>query len=49
MEDNIKENYISKQKIKAKRIKLIDELKTSKNKTATKYAIKILSELLGEE
>jgi len=52
-EENIKENYISKQKIKAKRIKLIDDLALNnygeRTKTAIKYAIKILSELLGEE
>ena len=47
--EEIKENYISRYKIKTKKIKLIDELKISKNKTAIKYAIKILSELLGEE
>ena len=53
MEEEIKENYISKLKIKSKRIKLIDDLALNnygeRTKTAIKYAIQVLSELLEGE
>lgn len=53
MEEYIKQNYISKLKIKAKRIKLIDDLKSEKYKSRTsqkmlQFAINLLDEILEE-
>ena len=47
--EEIKEKYILKQKIKAKRIKLIDSLESNKKNKEIKYAISILNELLKDE
>ncbi len=51
MEEDIKQNYISKLKIKAKRIKLTDNLKDEKHKSKTSqkmlhFAINLLNEIM---
>ena len=53
MEDDLKDKYVLKLKIKAKRIKLIDYLKLEKYKSRTsqkmlQFAINVLDELLEE-
>ena len=53
MEDDLKEKYVLKLKIKAKRIKLIDNLKDEKYKSRTsqkmlQFAINLLNEILEE-
>ena len=53
MEEDIRQNYISKLKIKAKKIKLIDDLKSEKYKSRTsqkmlQFAINLLDEILEE-
>lgn len=52
IKEYIKENYVSRLKIKSIRLKLIDSLKANDKeikKTAIKYAIKILNEILEDK